>query len=216
MDNEHDELQQYWDKLLGEARVSLVGASDDELRVQLFNTLEEFFDLANCWHEVINFYVIPQTLDYSIKPVSGRIVRLSAVLDQNAVPQPAIMPQIGTVTFQYPYSNTQLMTAIVIKTVTDPFTCYPPHIPDWVLPLYSRPILAGILGNMMVQAGFSYSNPPLGKFHLQRFYDGTAGAYVAINRAHTVGAQRWMFPQSYRVFGQKGGVSTYNVHPTPR
>lgn len=216
MSDKEQERSQYWDKLLGQARVSLAGASDDELRVQLFDVLEEFFDVSNCWHEVIDFIVIPNTLDYQIKPVSGRIVRLSAVLDQYTTPQQAIMQDIGTIRFLYPYNDTQTMTAIVIKTVTDPFGCYPPYIPDWVLPVHGQKIMDGILGKMMLQSGFSYSNPGLAKFHLQRFYDGMAGAYVAINRANTVGAQRWAFPQSFRVFGQKGGVSTYNVHPTPR
>lgn len=215
--SDRTELQeQYWDKLLGQARVSLVGASDAELQVQLFDVLMEFFDVANCWVEPISFVVIPQTLDYPLQPLSGRILRLSAVLDQYATPQPAIMPVLGTVHFLYPYTETQPMTAIVIKTVTDPFNCYPPYIPDWILPLHGLKILDGIIGRMMLQAGFSYSNPPLARFHMQRFYDGAAAAYVAASsRANTVGGQRWMYPQQFRVFGQKGGVSTYNVHPSP-
>jgi hypothetical protein len=210
-----DDQGGYWDKLIGQARVSVVGASDDELRVQLFDVLAEFFDTSSCWSELITFMVIPQTLDYPLTPLTGRIIRLSGVLDQNLVVQPAIMPEIGTVHFQYPYQQTQPMTAIVIKNVTDPFACYPPYIPDWVLPLHGLKLLDGIIGRMMLQAGFSYSNPQLARFHLQRFYDGIAAAYVAAGRANTVGAQRWMFPQAYRVFGQKGGVSTYNVHPSP-
>lgn len=213
--NHREEQEQYWDKLLGQARVSLPGISDAELQVQLFDVLAEFFDVSNCWGEVITFMVIPQTLDYPLQPLSGRILRLSAVLDQNLVPQPAIMPEIGTIHFQYPYVTTQPMTAFVIKTVTDPFSCYPPHIPEWMLPVHGLKLLDGILGRMMLQAGFSYSNPPLAQFHMKRFYDGMAAAYVAAGRANTVGAQRWMFPQSFRVFGQKGGVSTYNVHPSP-
>jgi hypothetical protein len=35
-------------------------------------------------------------------------------------------------------------------------------------------------------------------------------------KMNAVGAQSWVFPQQFRVFGQKGGVSTFNVHPTPR
>ena len=203
----------YWDRLMGQAGTILTGASDAELRVQLFDVLEEFFDGSNCWQENIGFTVIPDTLEYPLLPLSGRILRLYGVLDQNNVPQQAVMPTIGTVRFLYPYTNIQPMTATVVKTVTDPLTCHPPHIPDWVLPAHGRAVLNGILGNMMLQPGFSYSNPPLAQFHLQRFRDGIAHARVAAMRASTVGAQSWAYPQQFRVRGQRGGISTFNVHP---
>ena len=34
------ECDRYWAKLMGQANVSLIGASDSELRVQLFDTLQ--------------------------------------------------------------------------------------------------------------------------------------------------------------------------------
>lgn len=206
----------YWIKLIGQAKVSLAGASDVALKVQLFEVLQEFFDGSNCWRETIRFPVIPDTLDYPIKPLYGRILRLLAVLDQYNVPQNAVMPDIGTVQFANPYTQTQPMLAVVIKTVTDPFTCFPPCIPDWVLPVHGLGLKHGLLGSMMLQPGVSYSNPELAKFHLQKFKDAIMHARVAATKMNTVGAQNWMYPQSFRTFGQRGGVSTFNVHPTPR
>jgi hypothetical protein len=194
----------------------LPGASDAELKVQLFEVLQEFFDNSNCWPESIKFMVIPQTLDYPLKPLSGRILRLLGVIDQNNVQQPALMPTLGTVRFQYPYTQTQPMTAVVIKTVTDPFTCFPPGIPEWILPVHGLGLLHGMLGNMMMQPGQSYSNPQMATFHLQKFRDATMHARVASVKMNTVGAQTWLFPQTFRTVGQKGGVSTFNVLPTPR
>jgi hypothetical protein len=208
-------LEGYWTKLLGQAQVALTGASDAQLKVQLFDTLEEFFDGANCWQEAIQFAVIPNTLEYPLMPLTGRILRLNGVVDQNNVPQAAVMPVIGMVRFIYPYSNTQPMTAVVVKNVTDPLCCSPPHIPEWVLPAHSRVILHGILGNMMLQPGQSYSNQAVGNFHLAKFRDGIAKARVAAMRANTIGSQAWAYPQQFSVSGQRGGVSTYNVNPTP-
>jgi hypothetical protein len=205
--------ERYWQKLMGQAGALLTGASDAELRVVLFNTLEEFFDGSNCWRENIDFTVIPDTLDYQLNPLTGRILRLYGVIDQNNVAQSAVMPVIGTVHFLYPYTNTQPMMATVVKTVTDPLECNPPHIPDWILPVHGRCILSGILGNMMLQPGQSYSNPSLANFHLARFRDLIAHARVAATKANTVGAQSWAYPQSFRVGGQRGGVSTANVNP---
>lgn len=216
MSKNSDEMDRYWVKILGQAHTILSGASEAELRVQLFDVLEEFFDNSNCWTEAINFTVIPNTLEYPIKPLTGRILRLMGVIDQNNVPQQAVMPTIGTVQFLYPYSQTQPMTAVVVKTVTDPLGCFPPGIPDWLLPTHGRAILYGILGNMMIQPGQSYSNPPVGNFHLRKFRDLTMHARVAAMKMNTVGAQAWAYPQQFKVSSQRGGVSTFNVNPSPR
>jgi hypothetical protein len=206
----------YWAKLLGSAKVYLMGASDAQLRVTLFDVLQDFFDQSNCWTENINFTVIPETLDYPLYPTEGRIVRLEAVLDQNNTLQQAIMPDIGTVHFLYPYTQTQPMTAIVVKTVTDPLCCFPPTIPDWILPKHGLTLLHGVIGNMMMLPAQSYTNPQMAQFYMQKFSDGMSGAYVASSKANTAGAQVWMFPQSFRTSSQRGGISTYNVHPSPR
>jgi hypothetical protein len=216
MSKRSDPCGSYWRKLLGQAKVTLSGASDVELKVQLFEVLQEFFDQSSCWQETIKFMVVPDTLDYPLAPLSGRILRLYGAIDQNNVQQAAIMPEIGVVRFQYPYTDAQPMTAVVVKTVTDPLACYPPGIPDWVLPVHGLGIYHGLLGNMMQQPGLSYSNPQMASYHLQKFNDTKGHARVAMIKANTVGAQAWSFPQRYRTYGQKGGVSTFNIMPTPR
>jgi len=212
-----DPCDVYWAQLMGQASVSLSGASDVGLRAQLFDTLQRFFDKSNCWQEWIRFTVIPETLDYPLVPTrGGRILRLLGVVDQLATPQSAIMPEIGTVQFMYPYTNIQDMAAVVIKTVTDPLSCYPPGVPEWLLPTHYLTLLSGLLGGMMLQPGSSYSNPQLANYHTQKFRDGIAHARTAMIRANAVGSTSWAFPQSFRVSGQKGGVSSFNVIPTPR
>ena len=210
------EFDAYWGKLLGQAKVYLMGASDKQLRVALFDVLNDFFDQSNCWTEAIRFTVIPETLDYKLYTTQGRIVRLDCVIDQHGSQQQAIMPDIGTVRFLYPYTQMQPMQATVVKSVTDPMLCSPPSIPDWILPRHSQVILHGLIGTMMMLPAQSYTNPEMAKFYLAKFSDGMSGAYVSSSKANTVGAQPWAFPQSHRSSSQRGGVSTYNVHPVPR
>lgn len=209
-----EEAERYWAKLLGQANVILSGVSDAELRVQLFDVLMEFLDGSNCWKENIHFTVVPDAVEYPLIPLTGRVLRLYGVVDQNGTAQAAVMPTVGTVRFLYPYSNVQPMMASVVKTVTDPFSCFPPHIPDWILPVHGLGILHGVLGTMMMQPGQSWSSQTLGAFYQSKFRNAIAHARVAAAKANTVGAQTWAFPQSHRVMGQKGGVSTFNVHPT--
>ena len=85
-----------------------------------------------------------------------------------------------------------------------------------MLPVHGLKILHGLIGNMMMQPGQSYSNPGLAQFSSGQFNDGISGAYVASSKHNTIGAQPWAFPQQFRVSGQRGGVSTFNVHPTLR
>jgi hypothetical protein len=210
------ECDAYLDKIMGESNSILSGASDAQLRVTLFDVLEEFFDLSNSWQETIEFIVIKDLQDYKLEPNEGRIVRLLETYDQNRVPQPATMQNFGEVHFLFPYTNTQPMWSVVIKNITDPLDCHPPHVPDWVLPNYSRTITAGILGYMMIQPGTSYFQPTLGNFNLRRYRDGVMQARVATIKANKVGAQAWTYPQQFRTSTQRGGVSTFNVHPTPR
>jgi len=209
--------ERYWRKLLGQAEITLSGASRIALAVQLYEVLEDFFNLSNCWQESINFTIVPETLDYPIYTTAGRILRLHGVLDQNYVVQQAVMPELGIVRFLYPYNNTQPMTAVVVKTVTDPLCCHPPlGVPEWLLPVHGIGLFHGLVGNMMLQPGQSYSNPQMANYHLQKFKDAWAHARVATTKMNTIGAQNWAFPQQFRVTSQKGGVSTYNVLPTPR
>src|SRR6516162_8670410 len=86
-------------KLFGEASTLLAGASQAELTVKFYDTLKEFFSESNSWREWIQFTVVPNNQDYPITPVSGRIIRLLGVIDQNRVPQAATMPKIGVIQF---------------------------------------------------------------------------------------------------------------------
>ena len=212
--SDDNETDRYWAKIVGQAAVALTGASDALLKVQLYDTLEEFFDGASCWKESINFQVIPETLDYQLYPQSGRILRLADVLDQNGSPQQAVMPIPGHIQFLYPFTDAQPMTAVMVKTVTDPLLCFPPHIPEWMLPVHGLGILHGLIGNMMLQPGQSYWNPTLAMYHLRRFGDAVGHASTAASQANKIGVQAWAFPQQFAVRGQRGGVSTFNVHPT--
>jgi hypothetical protein len=202
--------------LLGQANSILAGTSDAQLKVVFFQVLQEFFDNSNCWTEVIPIAVVPNLLDYQIDPISGRILRLLEVVDQNNVPQSAIMSTPGWVHFIYPYTNPQPMTAVVAKNVSDfSLECFPPDFPEWFLPQYGLGVLAGVLGNFMIMPGNTWTDMGVGKFQLQRFRDAMMHARVATKYQNKVGAQAWAYPRQFRTTTQRGGVSTFNVSPPP-
>src|SRR5215475_6673035 len=106
----YDEPSEETVELLASAQAMLVGASDAELIITLHRTLKEFFNDSNCWFENIPIMVVANTLDYPVKPITGEIIRLINVIDQNSVPQAAwLQPNLEVVHLAYPYNNTQPM-----------------------------------------------------------------------------------------------------------
>lgn len=198
-------------QLLNQARVTLTGASDAGLKGELFNVLNEFFSDSNSWLESIPISIVPNTTSYDVTPDGGQIIRLAGVVDVNLIPQPAMMPEFGTIQFQTPYNTAQTFQATVIKTVTQPTDRHGiPVIPDFVLSVYGVQILQGLLGNMMMQPNKSYSSDKAGMLRYRSFRNGVASARVAALRRNTLGVQAWSYPQNFRVGGQRGGVSVGN------
>jgi hypothetical protein len=199
------------DHLLDQARTKLPGSSDAGLKGELFDVFHEFFNDSDSWVETISVMAIPGVVDYNIVPSSGQIIRLGGVLDLNTVPVPALMVEVGVLHLMYPVNIAQTYSVVVIKNVKFPVDKQAtPDVPDWVLPLYGRTILSGLLGKMKGQMNKSYSDMKGGVFDLAQFKDGIGLAKIATFRRNTFGSQSWNFPQTYRTRNQRGGTSVGN------
>lgn len=201
------------DFLLNQATIKVPGASSAGLKLELFDVFREFFTDTNAWMEDIPVSIVPATITYALTPSEGAIVRLAGVVDVNMIPQPAIMPTIGTLLFREPYAQAQTFTATVVKTCALPIgkTDMLTVVPDWLLPIWSVGILDGLMGKMMAQMGKSYSNQKQSNYHLARFRDAIQRARTAALRRNTIGSQAWSYPQGFRTRGQKGGISVGNT-----
>jgi hypothetical protein len=197
---------------MNQARVKLPGSSDAGIKGELFDVLTEFFDSSSSWLEQLTIPILAGTTNYSLVPAKGgQIIRLVGVFDPNQVAQPAFMADFSTLQLINPPNLPQNYTVTVVKNVVLPTSRDAiPDAPEWVLRVYERYILAGLLGAMMGQMAKSYSNPQQSLYNLKRFRDGMAMARVATIRQNTVGAQAWSFPRQYRSGGQRGGVSIGN------
>jgi len=213
-----DEPSEETIELLASAQAMLVGASDAELIITLHRTLKDFFNDSNCWIEYIPIMVVPNKLDYPIKPITGEIIRLQNVIDQNNVPQPAAMPQLDVVHLAYPYNQVQPMTVVVSKNVKHPFRDgmpFPPYVPKEIYRKYGPGILDGLVGRMMLETGMSYTDQKMGVMYRGMFRTTVALARVEAMRMNLLGGQSWAYPQQFRVTSQRGGVSTFNMNPSP-
>lgn len=196
-------------RLMDNARIRLPGALDDTIRLELFATLNEFFQDSNCWYEDIPFEVTPTDLTYAQDPDAfsydvlpalqgSTIVRLIGVWDAQAFPQNATMPTPGTVVLRNSPNSAQTYTARVTLTVSDPVTREGyPVFPAWVLNKYTNDILDGLLGRMMSQIAKPYSSAQAAQYHLRAFKRSIATAKVEAQRQNVYRGQSWRFPQAY-------------------
>lgn len=204
--------QSDWERLRSDAMNHLTDASQSGIKGELYNTFHELFNDASVWLETLSVPILPNVLEYNVVPTEGgMIIRLAGVLDANNIPQPALMPTLGVISLQWPVNTAQTFKVTVIKNVSSTTKDNLPDVPDWVLKVFYRTILDGVLGKMMLQQNKSYTNDTLGTYHLKRFRDGIAMARVATFRRNTLGAQSWQFPQGFRTFTQRGAVSVGNA-----
>lgn len=216
-----DETKGYVTDLLNQCRIELPGAADVAIRQRAYPVLHEFFNYSNAWTETIPVTTINGQQDYTITPAEvppGQIIRLGAVIDNNLINYPADMPRIGTLEFITTPTTASTLNVIVIKTVARPMNAdgtldhtYPvPDVPPSFWGLWQQAWVHGIVGYMMMEKNRPYSDEKMGLFHLQMFRDGVKAARVAALRRNTWGTNTWMYPQQFRMRGQRGGIAVGN------
>jgi len=199
-------VQQDFDQLMNQARVTLVGASDAGLKGAFYDVLSEFFKDSSCWDECITLPVITTSKCYPLTPSEGQIIRLGGVGASQCRFIPALMPVIGELHLQHFPNQPDTYFVNVIKNVALPTDRHMmPQAPDWVLPLWHVGILDGLLGKMMSMPGKSFTNAQ-GSYHLKRFRNIISEARILKLKANTNGASAWRFPQQFRSTSQQGGV----------
>ena len=208
-----------FERLMNQARVKLPGASEEGLKGELFDVINEFFDVSNAWFEWMQIPIVANQQLYTVNPQKGgMIIRLVCIFDPNKVALPAHMAEIcppgANIWLTWPQNISMTGNGMFIKNIILPNSRDNiPDAPGWLLPMYERYILNGLLGTMMAHPSKGYSNPQGSVMHLKKFRDGMAMVKTAVARSNLVGGQSWRFPSQFRSNSQRGGVST--PFPTP-
>lgn len=203
-----------YDQLATNAQVQLTGASENGIKLTLYEVMKEFFTDSGAWMEDILVTPAANVQDYIVAAAQeGQIIRMIGLFDPLGIPIPAfLLSDFKTLHLLHApqVSSTTPSTMRVEKTVTQPTTeSNLPIAPDWTLRVHSTHILDGVLGQMMMQPNKSYSDPTKAAYHLKRFRAGITIARTQAKRANGVGNQAWAYPQQTIAKGsQRGGVST--------
>ncbi len=188
-------------RLMDNLRIRLPGSTDDLLRMELFNVLNDWFQDTNIWREEIAVPITAGVTDYELIPSEpSMIMRLVKVWDNsNQFPIPATLDTItrNLILTNKP-SQDATYTAQVALTVDDPLDRdgYP-VFPMWVLNTFQNDILDGVMGRMMSQAAKPWSNPALAVAHTRAFRVAVAVARAEAARKFTYNAEAWTFPQGF-------------------
>lgn len=204
-----------WTRLMNQARVKLTGASDAALKAELFDVMQEFYDESSAWLETLTINVLQNVMTYDLVPVDGQAIRIIGVaefdptdLTKPPVPRGGTMPNIGQIVLTEVPGKDTFYLVTVAKNVSLPTDKNGfPITSDWALSIYSTGILDGLLGRMMSVPNKSYSNATMGVYHTKKFQATITQARVATLRRNAMGTQAWMYPQTFRTSGQRGGVS---------
>lgn len=183
-------------RVMNNARIRLPGAIDSNIKLEMFNTLHEFFADSKCWLDTVTFTTRAGRTSYEVVPDDpATIVSLVRVLDSNDVPVRASMAIPGTIDLDLDPNQSATFTAELMLNVVDPIDRdgYP-LMPDWLLAKYYSAILDGLLGKMMSQSAKPYSNERLGIFHMRRFRSSIAVARAEARHGNLYDGQRWQFP----------------------
>jgi hypothetical protein len=137
--------------------------------------------------------------EYTITPSSiASIVRLLGVVNSDERAQNAVFGLPSTLTLLTAPNKTEVFTARVALTVTDPVTRDEyPVFPDWVINKYSNDIQDGVLGRMMTQIAKPYTNERMAIYHMRQFRGAIAFAKVEAMHQNVYRGQNWKFPQTF-------------------
>jgi hypothetical protein len=194
------------DRLINDAMVRLPGALEDQIKRELFNTLDEFFTNSNIWREDISVTTEVGEDTYILgQSEPGTILRLMWLYDANQTPVNATMSEPGKLVLTNTPSAVMTLTATVSLTVTDPTTTDNfPLVPDWSADRYALNWLDGVLGRMMSQKSKPYFDKELAVFHWKRFSNAIALARAEAQHNNVFRVQAWRFPQTFAVQRRRG------------
>lgn len=183
-------------RLMENVRIHLPGALDDAIRLELFNTADEFFKYTRSWQEDIVFETGAGETSYEIDPdEDGTIISLLAIENASETPVRGTMAVPGIVILDTEPSQVEELTATVALTVVDPVrTDDYPRLPDWFLTKYYDAVLDGLLSRMMLQPAKPYTNERLALLRGRTWRAKLASAKAEALHKNRQGGQTWRFP----------------------
>jgi hypothetical protein len=207
-------------RIIDQARLSAPGTLDGVLRMELFNTLKDFFRRTDIWRETIDVYAQPGVAEYQLPLLTTALVTRLLWLEGPRVPPSTSIPDPkgiskrgwlkktavrGTILqIEMAPAQNETWHAHVGLTVVDPTDAEGlPRVPDWIIESYHDYLASGLLSRVLMHLSKPYSNKEMAAYHGRRFNEGLGLAKKEAAQGFVAGGQAWAFPQTFRARTQR-------------
>jgi hypothetical protein len=188
------------DRLMNNLRISLPGALDGVLKLEIWNMVNEWCREGRGWREVIEVPLVIGDDTYTgIEPTETEIVHVESISH----------PTLDVMGSLFEFGSLILKTAPVAADVASPIHLVaflapsldadPANmeslVPEDMWSEHHQAFLHGVLGRTMSQPAKPYTNPTLAVYHLRAFKGAMAQNRYKVRVGGAVGAQNWRFPR---------------------
>jgi hypothetical protein len=186
------------DRLMDNLRINLPGATDNAIRIELWNALDDFCREALAWREAIQITLVPGTYTYEVAPAGTEVVRAFSV-DHTTFDVSTAVFEFNTIAFTVAPTIADVVDPLFVVAALTPALAQGADIenliPSDMWSRWHRAILAGTLGRMMAQPAKPYSNPQLAAYWQRKYQSDRAIARRSAATNDVQGAQLWRFPR---------------------
>jgi hypothetical protein len=186
------------DRLFDNLRVALPGVTDNALKLELYNVLDDFCRDASVWRETIEVPLIEGMDTYLVTPAGTEITRVYNI-DHATLDVANATYEFGQLLFdQAPTLADTEAPAYLTVALTPALTqgADPENmLPEDMWSLWHRAILSGTMARMMGQPAKPYSNPQQAVLRHTEYVQQKAVAKRYTETGGQPGAQLWRFPR---------------------
>lgn len=186
------------DILLDNLRLSLPGATDGIIQLEVKNMLDEFCRETLAWRETIEVELEPDEDEYTLTPPAGSIV-----VDVTDSYHPSY-----TATSVFTYGVLTLTPVPGLNDIADPLTvelALKPDlslvqdledvVPDWMWGKYNDTFKNGTLYRMMQHVAKPWSNPQMAAYYRRLFFSDTVLVRRQIRGERQIDIYPWRYPR---------------------
>jgi hypothetical protein len=186
------------DHLMDNLRISIPGALDGVLKMELYNVVDEFCKRTNAWQEDVEFLVSADRTEYDIEPfeAGSQLLRLMHTLDENDKYVVARMPDPSTLILRDDPGRSATFVARVALTTKQPERASDgyPYAPAWFFEQYTKELMNGVRARMHAQLAKPYSSQQLAVQHARLFAHDCTLARQQMIQERVYDGQAWRFP----------------------
>lgn len=186
-------------RLVSSIKSRLPGAKESQIRLALYDVLQDACQRARLWTEKVPYRLLPNTQVFSVEQSKARIVMLVDV-QHPVLTRRDVAYSNGKIAVNVDTATLDLEDYLYLTLALSPSLDVDMDNPQQWIPadLFASKytlLLNGVLGAMMLQTAKPYSNTQLGQYHTQVFSRELNASPLIDREGGLPARQHWRFPR---------------------